>query len=70
MSDIVTDMVAAGVEIITPKLTAKDVVLNGTLTLIDTDGTEKVRIDSLGNATFAGTVKADSIEAKQIPINK
>jgi hypothetical protein len=66
LSQLLTDRLVAGVEIITPKLTAKDAILNGTLSLVDADGNEKVRIDSLGNATFAGTVKADSIEARQI----
>ncbi len=66
VSEIMTDRVMAGIEVITPKVTAKDIELSGALSLIGADGTENVRIDSYGNAVFAGSIKADSIEARQI----
>lgn len=66
VSDIFSDRLAAGVEVITPKVTAKEVDLNGVLSMFGADGKENVRIDSLGNAMFAGTITADTIEAKKI----
>jgi hypothetical protein len=66
LSEITTDQVTAGITVITPKLTAKDVNLNGAMSLVDSSGIENVRIDSQGNAFFAGTVTADAIDVRQI----
>jgi len=84
LSEITTDRVMAGLEIITPTLIADDVQTNtirastGTDVglVLGTDGkfvigqdsteTPSITFDALGNATFAGEVKADKISANQI----
>ncbi|MEK7228330.1 MAG: hypothetical protein AAB681_03175, partial [Patescibacteria group bacterium] len=91
LSQVLTDRLVAGLEIITPTLTANNVSTNtisagesnialvlgagGKFTVgsqtTNADGTTSattptVTIDSMGNATFAGTLKADSIEANSI----
>ncbi len=65
-SNVLADRVAAGIEVIAPRITAQDARLTGTLELLGENGLENVRVDSLGNAFFAGTLKADKIEANQI----
>lgn len=65
-SEIVTDRVAAGLEVITPQVTAQDVFLTGKFSIAFEDGQEKVSIDNQGNAFFAGTVTANKIFANQI----
>ncbi|MFZ2202478.1 MAG: hypothetical protein WAV56_03715, partial [Microgenomates group bacterium] len=66
LSEIVTDRVAAGVEVITPKLMAQDIELTGSLSLFDANDNAAVKIESNGDAYFAGTVRAKKIIADQI----
>ncbi len=65
-SEIFTDRLAAGLEIITPKITAEELALTGKFTMVDETGKETVSVDSAGNAFFAGTITADKIKANQI----
>lgn len=83
LSEIMTDRIAAGLEIITPKVTtqelAADVIKNsltqdiafeldgtGEIVVRGMDGVTEASIDAEGNATFSGTVTADTIRANRI----
>ncbi len=83
LSEITTDRVTAGLEVITPKVTADAIEINtissstqndiaiklnkeGKLQVLNSDGESKMSFDNNGNATFAGTLKADKIQANQI----
>lgn len=66
LSEIVTDRVVAGLEVITPKVIAQDILLNGKFVIEGKDGVGKVSIDNEGNAYFAGEITADRIRANQI----
>jgi hypothetical protein len=82
VSEILTDRVAAGIEVITPRVTADTIVLqriesvedaivmelgrDGQFVIKDTEGNDVIAFDDQGNAKFAGTVIADKIKANQI----
>jgi len=66
MSEIMTDRVVAGLEMITPKLITQDILATGMFVMQDSEGNESVKITSDGNAIFMGTIKADKIEANEI----
>ena len=66
MSEIMTDRVVAGMEIITPKVITQDILATGMFVMQDKEGNENVKISSNGNAIFMGTIKADKIEANEI----
>ncbi len=66
LSEVATDRVVAGFEVITPKLTTKDIIATGLIGMVNAAGEETVKIDSDGNALFLGTVRAKKIVADQI----
>jgi hypothetical protein len=66
LSDVIADRVAAGVEVITPKLTVQDIDASGIFKMVDAAGNENVRIEASGSAVFMGTVRAKKIIADQI----
>jgi len=83
LSEIVTDRVIAGLEIISPKVTTDALATNsieagtgsninlklgpdGQFLVTDAAGKRTMTFDSLGNATFTGTLTADKIKANQI----
>jgi len=66
LSEINTDRVVAGLEMITPKVITKDILATGMFVMQDKEGNENVKITSDGNAIFMGTIKADKIEANEI----
>ncbi|KKT71433.1 MAG: hypothetical protein UW68_C0067G0003, partial [Candidatus Collierbacteria bacterium GW2011_GWB1_44_6] len=66
ISEIMTDRVVAGLEVITPKVITQDILASGMFVMQDKDGNENVKITSDGNAIFVGTIKADKIEANEI----
>lgn len=66
VSEILTDRVVAGLEVITPKVTTQDILATGMFVMQDKDGNENVKITSDGNAIFMGTIKADKIIANEI----
>ena len=82
LSEIVTDRVSAGLEMVTPKLLAEEVTAkylrpvdrdltlqlasDGSFIVQDETGKNAIKFDSRGNATFAGVVTADKIRANQI----
>ena len=82
LSDILTDRLVAGLEVITPKLSAETATLDtikilttqltmdlgedGSLVIKGKDGETAASIDAAGNAIFKGTLTADKIEAKDI----
>ncbi len=66
ISEIMTDRIVVGLEIITPKVITQDILATGLFVMQDKDGNENVRITSDGNAIFMGTIKADKIIANEI----
>lgn len=83
LSEVTTDRVTAGLEVITPKVTTDAIETNtigsstandisiklnndGKLQVKNSAGESKMSFDDKGNATFAGTLKADKIQANQI----
>ncbi len=82
LSEVVTDRMVAGLEIITPKITTDNLTLNtikpvevdvvmelgadGRFVIKNPDGEEVIAFDSLGNAKFTGTVTANKLKANQI----
>ena len=66
ISEVMTDRLVAGMEIITPRITTQDILATGMFVMQDKEGNEKVKITSDGNAIFMGTIKADKIEANEI----
>ena len=66
ISEIMTDRVVAGLEVITPKVITQDILATGMFVMQDKEGNENVKITSDGNAIFMGTIKADKIEANEI----
>lgn len=81
-SEVVTDRVVAGIEVVSPKIVTQAVELekisarkglievdlgeNGSLVIKDGKGEKSVVIDNNGNADFKGTVTADKIVANKI----
>ncbi len=80
VSEIYTDRIGAGIEIITPRVTTENLAVNHiesasgegivvklsegeALAVMNSEEEEVMSFDSLGNATFAGTVTADRFEA-------
>ncbi|MEX1997846.1 MAG: hypothetical protein WEA04_04205, partial [Candidatus Andersenbacteria bacterium] len=83
LSEIITDRLAAGLEIIAPRVTTQEITLESIHPLADeitlalgedgkfvianeATGEEAITFDNDGNATFAGTITADVIKARQI----
>ncbi|MBI2430585.1 MAG: hypothetical protein HYV39_01055, partial [Candidatus Levybacteria bacterium] len=84
LSELLTDRVTAGIEIVTPKLTAQEVATetisslptkNITIEITKTNrlivkekeaSQAAVVVDSIGNATFAGEIKAKKVTADTI----
>lgn len=82
ISEINTDRIAAGLEVITPRVITEEILANfikpvdqdialqlssdGSFIVKDETGLEAIKFDSSGNATFAGVVTADKIRANQI----
>lgn len=82
LSEVVTDRVVAGLEIISPKIVAKAIELekiaarkglvevelgeNGSLVISGEKGDTAISFDNSGNANFKGTITADKVVANQI----
>jgi len=66
LSEVMSDRVVAGLEMITPKVITQDILATGMFVMQDKEGRENVRISADGNAIFMGTIKADKIEANEI----
>lgn len=66
ISNVTTDKVVAGMEIITPKITTQDILATGLFVMTDKDGNENVKISSSGDATLSGTLVVDTIKARRI----
>ncbi len=74
LSEITTDRLMAGLEIITPTLIADTVSTNvltssnndGTIAIKNKDGESKITFDIFGNATFAGTITAKQIKISDL----
>jgi len=65
LSELFADRVAAGIEIITPRVLADEIEAHN-LIITNEDGESLISFDSQGNASFAGTITADKIRANQI----
>ncbi len=66
LSELVTDRIAAGIEVVTPRIVTQDIFANGMLKISGLDGTVNSSFDNQGNATFSGTLYANVIKANQI----
>jgi hypothetical protein len=64
-SELFADRVAAGIEIITPKVLADEVEAHN-LIITTEEGENTISFDNQGNAFFAGTITAEKIHANQI----
>ncbi|MFC1647318.1 SH3 domain-containing protein, partial [Patescibacteria group bacterium] len=82
LSEIMTDRLVAGLEVITPQIIAQSAILESIQPLSDTltfnltedgridissgSGEPVITFDAFGNARFAGTITADKVQASQI----
>ena len=65
-SELYTDRVTASLEVITPTLTTQKLTVSGGVSILDSTGTSTIQLSSSGDGTFAGTLKAASLNVSKV----